>query len=121
MEVELMKHLPPSISTAKGHMKQVRKNINSTKTQSTLPNTEETMEILETRSNNVFTDIIDPQERIETNINGRLPVTSNRGNKYLFILYDHVSNCIIVRTMKNRTEKEFIRIFQDLHGHLTTR
>ena len=86
LTVELMNHLPPSMATTKGHMKQIRKNIKSTKTHSNPPNTEEPTERLKTCSNHVFTNIIDPQERISTNLTGRLPVTSNRGNKYLFIL-----------------------------------
>ena len=56
-----------------------------------------------------------------TNLAGRFPVTSNIGNKYLFIIYDYESNCILVRPMNNRKDKEFTRVFQDLHGHLTTR
>ena len=56
-----------------------------------------------------------------TDHTGRFPVTSNRGNKYLFIIYDYESNCILVRPMNNRKDKEFTRFFQDLYGHLTTR
>ena len=40
MTVELMKHLLPYKDTAKGHMQKVRRNIKSTNTQSTPPNTE---------------------------------------------------------------------------------
>ena len=76
---------------------------------------------METRSNHVFTKIIDPQQRIETDLTRRFPVTSNRGNKYLFILYEYDRNCILVCPMKNRMDKEFIRVFQDIYGHLTTR
>ena len=121
LTVELMKHIPPSMVTSQFHMKYIRKNINSTNTQGTPPNKDEPMEKLETRSNHVFANIIDPQQRIATNLTGRFPVTSNRVNKYLFILYKYNSNCILVRPIKNRTDKEFIRVFQDIHGHLTTR
>ena len=69
-------------------MKHIRKNIKSTKTQGKPTNKYKTMEVLETRSNHVFANIIDPQQQIATNLTGRLPVTSNRVNKYLFILYD---------------------------------
>ena len=61
MTVELMKRLTPYMAMAKGHMKQFRKNFNSTKTQSTPQNTEEPIERLETRSNHVLIKIIDPQ------------------------------------------------------------
>ena len=79
------------------------------------------METLETRSKNVFDKIIYHQQRIATNLTGRLPVTSNRVNKYLFILYNYNSNCILVRPLKNRTDKLFIRVLQDLHGNLNKR
>ena len=62
LTVELMKHLPTSVATAKVHMKHIRKNIKSTKTQVTPPNKDEPMETLETRSNHVFSGIIDPQQ-----------------------------------------------------------
>ena len=79
------------------------------------------METLETRSNHVFANIINPQQRMATDLTGRFPVTSNRGNKYLFILYDYDNNSILVVPMKNRTEKEFIRVFQYLNEHLSER
>ena len=79
------------------------------------------METLETRSNHVFTNIIDHQQRIETNLTGRLPVTPNRKNKYLFVLYEYNSNSILVRPMNNRMDKEFICVFQYLIKQLTTR
>ena len=55
LPVELMKHLPPSMATSKVHMKQIRKNINSTKTQGNPPNKDETMETFEISSNHIFT------------------------------------------------------------------
>ena len=79
------------------------------------------METMETRSNHVSTKIINPQQQISTNLTRRFPVTSNRCNNNLFILYDYNSNFILVLPMKSRAEKEFISIFQDLHVHLTTR
>ena len=61
LTVELMKHLPPSMATAKVHMKHISNNSKSTKTHSTPQNKEEPMEILETRSNHVFIEIINTQ------------------------------------------------------------
>ena len=86
LPVDLMKHLPPYMATAKVHMEQIMNNIQSTKTQDTHPTKYEPMETLETRSNYVFTDIIYPQQWTATDFTGRLPVTSSRENKYLFIL-----------------------------------
>ena len=41
--VDLMKYLSPSVTTAKVHMKRIRKNIKSTKTQDTPPTKDEQM------------------------------------------------------------------------------
>ena len=84
-------------------------------------NKDKPMETLETRYNHFFTKIINPQQWIATDITGRFPVPSKICNKYLFILYKYSSNCILVRPMNNRTGKEFICVFQELHRHLTTR
>ena len=70
-----------SVATPKIHMKKIWKNIKSTKTPDTPPTEDEPMETLDTCSNQVFTNIIDPQQCIATNPTGRFPVTSNRGNK----------------------------------------
>ena len=69
LTVELMNHLPTSTDTAKGHMKHIRNNIKSTKTQGIPPNKDEPMETLETYSNHIFTNIINSQQRIATNLN----------------------------------------------------
>ena len=102
-------------------MKNIGKNIKYTKTQGNPPNKYKPMETLETNSNHIFTKIIDPQQQITTYLTGRSSVTSSIGNKYLFILYDYDINCILVGPMNNRTDKEFIHVFQYLHVHLTTR
>ena len=86
-------------------MKQIHKNTKSNKTSDTTPIEEEIMEALETCSNHIFTDIINPQQHIVTNLSGRFLVTSNQGNKYLFVPYKYVSNSIMVRPMNSITDK----------------
>ena len=102
-------------------MKKTQKNIQSTKKSEPTPTEEELMEKLEARSNQVFTNIINPQQRISTDLTVRFPVTSNRGDKYLFFLFDYDRNSILLRPMKARTYKKLIRVFQDLDENLTTR
>ena len=72
-------------------------------------------------NNTVFTKIIDHKRQIATEVTGRFPVTSNRGNKCLCFLYDYDSNSILVRPMKSRADSESIQVFTDLHDHLLTR
>ena len=100
-----MNHLPSYMPTAKFYMNHIRNNIKSTKTQGTPPNKDKTMETLDTRSNHVFAKKIDPQQRISIDLTRIFLVTYNRGNKYLFILYDYDRNYIMVGPIKKRTDK----------------
>ena len=63
------------------------------------------METLETQSNHALAKIIDPQQKIATEISVRFPATSSSRKKYLFVLYYYGSNSILVRPMKNITDK----------------
>ena len=115
------KHLPQSIEAAQGHMHQTINNIKSTKTQELNTPEEELMKLLVQRKNTVFTKIIDHKRKIATYLTGKFPVTSNRGNKYLFVIYYYDINCILIRPMKSIADSDFIRLFTDLHEHLITR
>jgi len=42
--------------------------------------------------------------QISTNLTGRFPVASSRGNKYLLVLYNYDSNSILTDAMKNRSD-----------------
>ena len=79
------KHLPISMATAKGHMHQTRKNLNSTKTQEPKTTEQQPMKPLVQHTNTVFTNIIYHKGKIATDLTGKFPVTLNRGNKYLFV------------------------------------
>ena len=109
------------MATAKVHMHQTLNNLKSTKTQELETLEAEPMKPLVQRTNIVFTKIIDHKRQIFTYLTGKSPVTSNRGNKYLFFLYDYDRNCILILPMKLRSDREFIQVFTDLHEHLITR
>ena len=109
------------MATSKGHMHQTRKNLKSTKTQELKTSEEQPMKPLVQSTNTVFAKIINHKRQIATDLTGKFPVTSNKRNEYLFVLYDYGSNCILVRLMKSRADSEFIRVFTDLHEHLLTR
>ena len=79
------------------------------------------MKPLAQSTNTVFTKIIDHKKQIATDLPGKSPVTSNRGNKYIFLLYEYNSNSILIRPMKARSDSEFVRVFRDLHENLLTR
>ena len=72
-------------------------------------------------TNTVFTKIIYHRRQMGKDLTGKLPLTSNRGNKYLFMIYDYNINMILIQPMKEISDRKFIRVFKDLHEHLLTR
>ena len=81
-------------------MHQTRKDIKSTKQKYPMKLEETPMTPLEQCTNTVFTKIIDYKKKIATDLTGKFPVTSNRGNKYLFVIYEYDSNIKLIRPMK---------------------
>ena len=80
------KHLPPSVVIVKGQKHQTRKKLNSTMEQDPKIQEESSRKPMEQHTNTVFSNIIYPKRPISTDLTGELPVTSNRGNKYLLVL-----------------------------------
>ena len=58
------------------------------------------MKPLTQSTNTVFTNILDYKRQIATELTGKLPITSNRVKKYLFVLYEYNSNIILILPMK---------------------
>ena len=101
-------------------MHQTRKNIKSAKQKEITKIEEPLMKPMAQRTNKVFIKTIKHRRQIETDLIGKFYVTSNRGNKYLFVLYEYDSNSILIRLMKAILDREFIRFFEYLHVHLLT-
>ena len=100
----VIKHLPKSVVTAKGHMTQTRQNIRSTR-----------------REHKVYAMLMDTADQIAMDLTGKFPVTSSRGHRYLLIVWDGDSNAIIAEPMKNRSDNEYIRAYQLVVQYLTER
>lgn len=62
-----------------------------------------------------------PTGQIYTDLTGRFPVQSSKGNKYVFVLYDYDSNAILSEALKNRTDTEILRAYTKLHSDLVAR
>ena len=56
-----------------------------------------------------------------TDLTGRFPIRSKRGNKYIFVLYNWDKNSIIARTMKDRTDAKFVRVHDEIIKELTVK
>ena len=124
------KHLPASIATAKGHRRQDRQNVRSTKPKPSPPLSDPqhvmTKPIFPSRepgirANLVYCEALELTGKISTDQTGRFPTTSNRGNKYLMVLYDHDSNAILAEPLKSRSASELVRATTSLHRYLSER
>jgi hypothetical protein len=118
------KHLPKSIATVKGHLNQQRQNIRSTKPPPTIePITDlnPPSDSPNARSHHVYAATSEITGQIATDLTGRFPSTSSRGNKDIFILYDYDSNAILAEPMKNRSDTEHLRAYNKLHQYLVLR
>ena len=100
-----------------GHLDQDRKNTRSTKAKDA-PNV---------RTFNVLTKIIpfSAKEISYGDLTGTFPYTSSRGNKYIYVMYDHDSNGILVAPLKSRNATTIVEAWKNLfecltkHGHKT--
>ena len=107
----IKKHLPMSEATAKGHLNQERKNLQSTKPtiiinnkiklESSIQEIDEDHFPLSEQPNNKSHHCFATMVSFETTAKaysdqtGKFPFTSSRGNQYLLIVYDYDSNAIL--------------------------
>ena len=117
------KHLPKSSATTKGHMHSQRQNIRSTQpatlSEATGPPVQE---LNNEKTHCVYQAIMSMDTNaIATDLTGRFPVTSSKGNKYILVMYEHDTNNILTEPLKNRSELEHIRAFNKLHTVLSER
>ena len=110
------KHLPKSVATAKGHLRQDRKNVRSTQPTTLPPASDPT-----TRTHCAYTKIVPISGTVYSDQTGQFPTTSSRGTKYVMIFYDYDSSAILAEPLKSRSASELLRAFSKLHKHLTDR
>ena len=126
----LRKHPPVTPATAKGHIKQTRQGVKSTKNDSyTLPLLPEDDEADTTfpqqlhdgnRTHHAYAAVIDrsPTGKIFTDQTGRFVIPSSTGNNYLFVLYDYDSNYIDAVPIPNRNAKTILTAFKTSYNRL---
>jgi hypothetical protein len=123
-------HLRKNIASAKGHMDQERKNLQSTR----IKLATDTIEI-ENDDDDAFFPIADTPN-VKTfaacaqivpfvvkntayhDLTGRFPHRSSRGNECLLVVYDHDSNSILHAALKNKTAAEIKRGWISIHERL---
>ena len=121
-------HLPKSIATAKGHLRQDRQNVRSTRntypattisnppvmTTPPLPLQEDKV-----RTQMAYLQTIELTGKVSTDQIGRFPVTSSQRSRYLMVLYDHDSNEILAKPITSRNRRKLIQSTRVLHAYLS--
>ena len=104
----ISKHLPPSIPTIKGHIKQEQQNLRSTKPSVPVVKIEpETPPDQEDKTGECYVTIATKESGTTySDLTGRYPITSSRGNQYIVICYDYDTNSIQAKPTKTRNAAE---------------
>jgi len=122
----LKKFPPHSVATSKGHLKQERQGVRSTKskTPTELPLLSE--DAFPTalpdgiRTHSIYASVIDrsPTGQVYSDQTGRFVIPSSAGNNYAFVLYDYDSNYIDAVAIPNRTAKAILGAYKLCHNKL---
>ena len=131
-DINFNKHLTKSIASAKGHLNQERKNLQTTKpvADSSSPSPEDMDEDSfpaslnpPVKTHEVLATIIpfEANGKAFHDLTGRFPHKSSRGNEYLLIHYDYDSNGILAEPLKSRQSAEIRRGWQVLYNQLAKR
>jgi hypothetical protein len=112
-------HLILTPSTAMGHLNQRRHNIRSTSKapveKQQPPDTD-----LGTKTHLVYAVVVD-QGQLYTDLTGKFPVRSSKGNSYVMIYYIYDCNCIKIVPMKSRSASECVKAYDIIHQELTVK
>jgi hypothetical protein len=112
-EDAIHKHLKLTPATAMGHMNQRRQNIRSTsKTPIADAPTADTD--LGTKIHLVYAVLVD-QGQLYTDLTGKFPVRSSKGNSYGMVCYVYDFNYVKVIPMKSRYASEWVKVYDTIH------
>ena len=107
------KYFPESEETHQGHMQGQRQGVQSTKVNIKTEDDDDEKEgdekQVDVKLHEIYIKVYDPKETMYTDQNGKFPVVSSRGNKYMMLLVDVDSGSIWAEAMKNRKEGEMIQ------------
>ena len=116
------------MATSKGHLKQLRKNLRSTKLLNPATDEAQIMTALDypsgpnARKNLVTFKTVteyEPTGAVATDQTGRFPVRSSRGNQYLMVAYVRDANAILAVPIKNRNESSLVEAYNTIYDKLT--
>ena len=128
----LLKHLPPSTATSKGHMHRTRQGIQSTRkdcdatraAREQLEDMHPPQQMCAAHETDLFcyAALADSKEGvIYTDLPGPFPVVSHRQMKYVFVCYAYQPNAILVRPMKSRSAACMVEAYKSIYDYLSAR
>ncbi len=122
-EKAVKQFLTPSVATAKGHLDQERKNLQTTKIKEENDCQDAFPESINETTHQACASLMTfmAKETAYADLTGKFPNISARGNQYLLIVYDYDSNAILAEPLKNKTAGEIKRGWIELNNILRSR
>ena len=110
----VQKHLPVSLATELGHLKQERQHLQSTSI--TLPPDEDHFPLQEQKTDDIIYALTTYSEKevAAADLTGRFPYRSSRGNQYVMVMYHYDSNVIWGVPLKKRTAADIVEAWESL-------
>jgi hypothetical protein len=118
-EDAINKHLKLTPATAMGHMNQRRQNIRSTSKAPTEKQQPPDPD-LGTKTHLVYAVVVD-QGQLYTDLTGKFPTRSSKGNSYVMVCYIYHCNYIKVFPMKSRSASEWVKAYDSIQQELTVK
>jgi hypothetical protein len=122
-EKAINKHLKFTPATTMGHMNQRRQNIRSTSKTTITSDIEDiatTTANSGTKTHLVYGVLVD-QGQLYTDLTGKFPVRSSKGNWYVMVCYVFDCNYVKVVPMKSRSASEWVKEYDPIHQELTAK
>ena len=114
------KHLPPSISTSRGHMKQEFEGIQSTKQIKNNDNFFPSSDVPNEKTNQVIFAMYNEGSKVYSDLCGRFPYQSSRDNNYIIVAYHYDANAILLHAVKNQNAASLVEGWKILLKKFTT-
>jgi hypothetical protein len=118
-EDAINKHLKLTPATTMGHMNQRRQNILST-SKAPIEKQQPPNTYLGTKTHLVYAVVVD-QGQLYTDLTGKFPVRSSKGNSYVMVCYIYDCNYVKVIPMKSRSASEWVKAYDSVHQKLTVK
>jgi hypothetical protein len=116
-EDAINKHFKLTPATAMGHMNQRRQNIRST-SKAPIEKKPTTDTDLGTKTHLVYAVVVD-QSHLYTDLTGKYPVRSSKGNSYVMVCYIYDCNYVKVIPIKSMSASEWVKAYDSVHQALT--